>query len=37
MAYLGEIMYEKNTFEKDFKKIDIAPRQRTDDVVVSWR
>jgi len=37
IAYLGEVMFKKGIKEKDLKKIDIKPRQRTDDVEVSWR
>jgi len=37
IAYLGEIMFKSGIKEHDLNKIDIKPRQRTDDVVVSWR
>lgn len=37
IAYLGEIMFKKKIFEKDASKIDIKPRQRTDDVEVKWK
>lgn len=37
IAYLGEIMFKKNIQEKNLDKIDIAPRQRTDDVDVKWK
>ena len=39
IAYAGEILYKAGIkfSKKDLKKIDIAPRQRTDDVEVSWR
>jgi len=39
IAYLGEIMLEAGLkFEvKDLNKIDILPRQRTDDVEISWK
>ena len=37
IAYLGEIMFKKGIFEKDINKIDIKPRQRTDEVQVSWK
>ncbi len=40
IAYLGEIMFKKkaNVFSfKELDKIDILPRQRTDDVIVSWK
>ena len=34
IAFLGEILFKKGVKEKD---IDIKPRQRTDDVAVSWK
>jgi len=39
IAYLGEIMFKsgigiQNT---ELEKLDIKPRQRTDDVEVTWR
>jgi len=37
IAYLGEIMFRKGIREKDLDKVDIKPRQRTDDVKVNWR
>lgn len=39
IAYLGEILFNSNQyFElKDFDKLDIQPRQRTDEVEVKWR
>ncbi|MFA5953216.1 MAG: KEOPS complex N(6)-L-threonylcarbamoyladenine synthase Kae1 [Candidatus Pacearchaeota archaeon] len=39
IAYLGEIMFKKGIkfLEKDFDKLDILPRQRTDDVIVNWK
>ena len=37
IAYTGEIMFHSSSFEKDINKIDIKPRERTDDVVVSWK
>ena len=37
IAYLGEIMFKKGIKENDLKKIDILPRQRTDQVDVSWK
>jgi len=37
IAYLGEIMFNKNIFEKNLDKIDILPRQRTDEVEVKWK
>ena len=36
IAYLGEIMFKKGIKIKP-EKLDIKPRQRTDDVEVSWR
>ena len=39
IAYLGEIMFEKGIFVegKDIEKIDINPKERTDDVKVLWK
>ncbi len=39
IAYLGEIMYKKGikVEGKDIEKLDINPRERTDDVDVKWR
>ena len=41
IAFLGEIMYDSGIFikpqTKEFEKLDIDPRERTDDVVVSWK
>jgi glycoprotease/Kae1 family metallohydrolase len=37
IAYLGEIMFNKKIFEKNLNKIDIHPRERTDDVEVRWK
>lgn len=37
IGYLGLKMYKAGIFEKNLDKIDINPRQRTDDVEVSWR
>ena len=34
IAYLGEIMFKAGIMEKDLGKIDIKPRERTDDVAV---
>jgi glycoprotease/Kae1 family metallohydrolase len=36
IAYTGEIMF-KSGIKEDADKIDIKPRERTDDVVVTWR
>lgn len=39
IAYLGEILYKNGDFipPKDIDKIDIAPRQRTDDVEIKYK
>jgi tRNA A37 threonylcarbamoyltransferase TsaD len=48
IAYLGEIIYNKekkcknsqklNLFSsEDLDKVDIFPRQRTDDIIVNWK
>ena len=37
IAYLGEIMFKSGIKEKGLDKIDIIPRQRTDEVQVSWK
>ena len=37
IAFLGEIMYKKGIKEKNINKIDIQPRQRTDEVEVRWK
>jgi N6-L-threonylcarbamoyladenine synthase len=41
ISYLGEIMFDKNIFVKpnseEFKKLDIKPRERTDDVEIRWK
>ncbi|MEN7982081.1 MAG: KEOPS complex N(6)-L-threonylcarbamoyladenine synthase Kae1 [Nanoarchaeota archaeon] len=39
IAYLGEIMFNNGNFTKpeNIDLVDIKPRQRTDDVEVSWR
>ena len=36
IAYTREIMLNSGIFD-DIDKIDIKPRERTDDVEVSWR
>lgn len=36
IAYLGEKMYKKGINEKNLKKIDIKPRQRTDEVDIKY-
>ena len=37
IGYLGLKMYKVGIFEKDLSKVDIVPRERTDDVEVFWR
>jgi len=37
IGYLGLKMFKVGIFERDLKKVDIAPRQRTDDVEVLWK
>jgi N6-L-threonylcarbamoyladenine synthase len=37
IAYLGEIMFNKKIFTNDFDTLDINPRERTDEVDVTWR
>ena len=39
IAYLGEILFKNGDFilTKDINKVDIAPRQRTDDVEIKYR
>ena len=39
IAFTGEIMFNSGIFIKpeNFDELDINPRQRTDDVIVSWR
>jgi tRNA A37 threonylcarbamoyltransferase TsaD len=37
IAYLGEIMFNSGIGEKDADKVDVLPRERTDDVDVKWR
>jgi N6-L-threonylcarbamoyladenine synthase len=37
IAYTGEIMFNSGIFEKDINKLDIKPRQRTDEVGVIWK
>ena len=36
IAYLGEIMFNSGISENP-EKVDIQPRQRTDDVLVKWK
>ncbi len=37
IAYLGEIMFRAGIKENNLNKIDIHPRERTDDVEVGWK
>jgi len=37
IAFLGEIMFKSGIKEANLDKIDIMPRQRTDDVEISWK
>jgi N6-L-threonylcarbamoyladenine synthase len=37
IAFLGEIMFKSGIKEKNLEKIDINPRERTDDVDVKWK
>jgi glycoprotease/Kae1 family metallohydrolase len=37
IGYLGWKMFKAGIFEKDLKKVDIAPRERTDEVAVTWK
>ena len=37
IAFLGEIMFKSGIKFKDLDKVDILPRQRTDDVDVVWK
>ncbi len=37
IGYLGLKMYKAGLFEKDFDKVDISPRERTDEVEVVWK
>ena len=38
IGYLGLKMYKAGIFETDLSKVDIAPRERTDEVICdSWR
>lgn len=37
IAFLGEIMFKKKIYEKNPDRIDIKPRQRTDEVDVEWK
>lgn len=37
IAYLGEIMFKKKIYEKNLDRVDISPRERTDDVDVKWK
>jgi N6-L-threonylcarbamoyladenine synthase len=37
IAYLGEIMFKSGIKEENLDKVDIYPRERTDDVEVGWK
>jgi len=39
IAFLGEIMFKRRVYTKleDVKNLDIKPRERTDDIEVSWK
>ena len=39
IAFTGEILFKNGDYigVKDIDKLDIKPRQRTDDVEVTWR
>ena len=37
IAFLGEIMFKSGIREKNLNKVDIKPRQRTDNIKVSWK
>jgi len=37
IAFLGEIMFKAGIKETSLEKVDIKPRQRTDEVEVSWK
>ncbi|MFA6022719.1 MAG: bifunctional N(6)-L-threonylcarbamoyladenine synthase/serine/threonine protein kinase [Candidatus Pacearchaeota archaeon] len=37
IAYLGEIMFKSGIKETNLDKVDIKPKERTDDIVVSWK
>lgn len=37
IGYLGLKMYKKGLFERELDKVDIKPRERTDDVLVGWK
>ena len=37
IAFLGEIMFKAGIKEANLNKIDILPRQRTDEVEVGWK
>ena len=36
IAFTGEIMFKSGIAEKDIDKVDFNPRQRTDDIKISW-
>ena len=35
IAYLGEILFSKGLFGKD--ELEVKPRERTDDIKITWR
>ncbi|MCK4649823.1 tRNA (adenosine(37)-N6)-threonylcarbamoyltransferase complex transferase subunit TsaD [Candidatus Pacearchaeota archaeon] len=37
IGYLGLKMYKAGIFERDLDKVDISPRERTDDIEVLWK
>ena len=37
IGYLGLKMFKAGVFERDIDKVDINPRERTDDVEVVWK
>lgn len=37
IAYLGETMFNKKIYQANLDKIDILPRQRTDEVEIKWK
>jgi N6-L-threonylcarbamoyladenine synthase len=37
IAFLGEIMFKSGIQVSDLEKLDIKPRERTDDIVVRWK
>ncbi|MCX8158779.1 MAG: bifunctional N(6)-L-threonylcarbamoyladenine synthase/serine/threonine protein kinase [Candidatus Pacearchaeota archaeon] len=37
IAFLGEILFNKKNYPRNINEVDILPRERTDEVYVSWR